>query len=83
MFLQFTFPNTLPRRLFCCQGKKKKKPREADTLATVQISLLSYAFFFAGVFDLKFIWSSTRYPRDTENRKKWILQLRSDTKRSA
>lgn len=34
MFLQFTFPNTLPRRLFCCQGKK----RETYALVTVQVS---------------------------------------------
>lgn len=35
IFLQLTFPNTLPRRLFCCQ----RQTRETDTSVAHQISL--------------------------------------------
>lgn len=53
MFLQFTFPNTLPRRLFSCQGGgKKQRSRHVSCRPDLgpELSL------FAGAFDLKVIW---------------------------
>lgn len=58
MFLQFTFPNTLPRRTFCCQTGRGENRR----VITSPILKVLNSNFSAATAECKVIWSELRQP---------------------